>query len=421
MAYSKITKSTLNIGTISETLKRSQTDFSVISSKNTFRLANLCTHNNINKWAKYKPIHHSGLTPLPDDARTDRAGDGEFYGVNVRIANLDMHGLHGVTFDYNRPKGDSTSPFRLSDFVSRDGRIGYYHLAKPDVCGSVSWQPNSHQLYMDGGENTDNIQVSFATQTDNLLCISFAEILGVASIGDLYPIVMIDDYAVALKVKDDFGNYTAAPLSKTGLRLAGLNRDFKDGTRPSDFPAKPSLGRKDVTMSVGLVSEVKNIYLGYDLNYWTYIKSMATSGFAVGVPSDPGVQDDGLCGMAVTLVTANYNRAVSVEVILASATGFSVSCKKKYSDVPMDEFVLPDSNIYTITVTRNAGSGKTVASHSVTAQVSSSDIFIVNSFDFSEFGILGDMSGSYSLLISVSGSYSGVSNTVGTGSYSSTL
>ena len=149
---------------------------------------------------------------------------------------------------------------------------------------------------------------------------------------------------------------------------------------------------------------------------------MAASGFAVGGPSDPGVQDDGLCGMAVTLVTANYNKAVSAEVILASSTGFSVACRKKYSDVTMDEFILPDSNIYTITVTPKTSSGNmTAVSHRVTAQVSSSDIYTINSFDFSEFGIIGGMSGSYSLSISVSGSYSGVSDIVGTGSFSSTL
>ena len=52
MAASKITKTNLNIGAISETLKCSQSDMTQISSRNTFDLGRLCTHTNINKWAK---------------------------------------------------------------------------------------------------------------------------------------------------------------------------------------------------------------------------------------------------------------------------------------------------------------------------------------------------------------------------------
>ena len=140
MAASKITKINLNIGAISETLKCSQSDMSQISSRNTFDLGRLCTHANINKWAKYKPIHHSGLQILSESARTDRQGDGEYYGVKIRM-DSDMSSLHNVTFAYNRPKGGASSPYRLSDFINEAGTAGYNHLAQPSVYGSVAWQP----------------------------------------------------------------------------------------------------------------------------------------------------------------------------------------------------------------------------------------------------------------------------------------
>ena len=432
MAQSKITKTNLNIGAISETLKCSQSDMTQISSRNTFDLGRLCTHTNINKWAKYKPIHHSGLQILSESARTDRQGDGEYYGVKIRMDSMGMSSLHNVTFAYNRPKGGASSPYRLSDFINEAGTAGYNHLAKPSVYGSVAWQPQDKQLYLDGGESSDDIQVTFGTNTDDSLSIDFASLLdasGSIKVSSLYPIVMVDDYAIALKVKNDLGGYAAMPLGSGGLRVAGFHRDRPtsgsggtsssesgSGSLPSEFPTNTSNGKKAVTMSVGLIKEIVNTNLGYNLNKWTYIKDVMLSGFSIGVPS---LNDDGLCGMAVTLVAKNYNKALKVEVGLASDKGFSVTCSIKYSDdVSISDFVLSDDNKYTISVTMRQGDNETTYSQVATAQVTSSSFFLIREFNFSSFGIQGSVTGSYTLNISVIGTYSGVSEQVGTGHYS---
>ena len=425
MAASKITKANLNIGAISETLKCSQSDMTQISSRNTFDLGRLCTHSNINKWAKYKPIHHSGLQILTESARTDRQGDGEYYGVMIRMDSMAMSSLHNVTFAYNRPKGGASSPYRLSDFINEAGTAGYNHLAKPSVYGSVSWQPQDKQLYLDGGASSDDIQVTFGTYSDSL-SIDFASLLGVA-VSSLYPIVMVDDYAIALKAKNDLGGYAAMPLGSGGLRVAGFHRDRPtsgsggtsssesgSGSLPSEFPTNTSNGKKAVTMSVGLIKEIVNTNLGFNLNNWTYVKDVMLSGFAVGVPS---LNDDGLCGMAVTLVAKNYNKALKAVVELASDTGFSVSCSIKYTDVSISDFVLSDDNKYTISVTMRQGDNESTYSQVATAQVASS-FFLIKEFNFSSFGIIGSVTGSYTLNISVFGTYSDVEEQVGTGHYS---
>ena len=430
MAASKITKSNLNIGAISETLKCSQSDMSQISSRNTFDLGRLCTHTNINKWAKYKPIHHSGLQILSESARTDRQGDGEYYGVKIRMDSMGMSSLHNVTFAYNRPKGGASSPYRLSDFINEAGTAGYNHLAKPSVYGSVSWQPQYKQLYLDGGASSDDIQVTFGTNVDDSLSIDFASLLdasGSIKVSSLYPIVMVDDYAIALKVKNDLGGYAAMPLGSGGLRVAGFHRDRPtsgsggtsssesgSGSLPSDFPTNTSNGTKAVTMSVGLVKEVVNTNLGYNLNNWTKVGGVMLSGFSIGVPS---LNDDGLCGMAVTLVAKNYNKALKAVVELASDTGFSVSCSIKYTDVSIRDFVLSDDNKYTISVTMTQGDNNSTYSQVATAQVASS-FFLIKEFNFSSFGIIGSVTGAYTLNISVFGTYSGVKEQVGTGHFS---
>lgn len=431
MAASKITKTNLNIGAISETLKCSQSDMTQISSRNTFDLGRLCTHTNINKWAKYKPIHHSGLQILSESARTDRQGDGEYYGVKIRMDSMGMSSLHNVTFAYNRPKGGASSPYRLSDFINEAGTAGYNHLAKPSVYGSVAWQPQDKQLYLDGGESSDDIQVTFGTNTDDSLSIDFASLLNLEDgkdVTSLYPIVMVDDYAIALKVKNDLGGYAALPLVSGGLRVAGFHRDRPtsgsggtsssesgSGSLPSEFPTNTSNGKKAVTMSVGLIKEIVNTNLGYNLNQWTYVKDVMLSGFSVGVPS---LNDDGLCGMAVTLVAKNYNKALKAVVELASDTGFSVSCSIKYTDVSISDFVLSDDNKYTISVTMRLGDNDSIYSQVATAQVTSSKFFLISQFNFRSFGIMGSVTGSYTLNISVFGTYSGVKEQVGTGHFS---
>lgn len=399
-----------------------------ISSRNTFDLGRLCTHTNINKWAKYKPIHHSGLQILSESARTDRQGDGEYYGVKIRMGSMDMSSLHKWTFAYNRPKGGASSPYRLSDFINENGTAGYNHLAKPSVYGSVSWQPQYKQLYLDGGESSDDIQVTFGTNSDSL-SIDFASLLNLKDgVKSLYPIVMVDDYAIALKVKNDLGGYAALPLGSGGLRVAGFHRDRPtsgsggisssesgSGSLPSDFPTITSTGKKTVMMSVGLVKDIVNTSLGYNLNKWTKVGGAVLSDYPVGVPS---LNDDGLCGMAVTLVSKNYNKALKVEVKLASDKGFSVQCFIKYTDVSISDFILSDDNKYTISVTMTYGGvDMPTYSQEAIAQVASS-FFLTSPFDFSSFDIIGSVTGAYTLNISVFGTYSGVKEQVGTGYYS---
>ena len=430
MAASKITKTNLNIGAISETLKCSQSDMTQISSRNTFDLGRLCTHTNINKWAKYKPIHHSGLQILSESARTDRQGDGEYYGVKIRMDSMDMGSLHNVTFAYNRPKGGASSPYRLSDFINEAGTAGYNHLAKPSVYGSVAWQPQDKQLYLDGDASSDDIQVTFGTNVGDSLSIDFASLLNLKDgdgVKSLYPIVMVGKYAIALKVKNDLGGYAALPLGSGGLRVAGFHRDLPtsgsggtsssesgSGSLPSDFPTITSNGKKAVTMSVGLIKEIVNTNLGYNLNNWTMVDGVVLRDFSVGVPS---LNDDGLCGMAVTLVAKNYNKALKAVVELASDTGFSVRCYIKYTDVSISDFVLSDDKKYTISVTMRQGDNNIEHSKVATAQVASS-FFLISQFNFRDFDIMGSVTGAYTLNISVTGTYSGVSEQVGTGHFS---
>lgn len=73
-------------------------------------LGRLCTHLNINKWAKYKPVIHPSTGILTAEQLKSTS-----------------YGIGSADGTYARPTGGANSPFRLSDF------IGYNHDAKPPV------------------------------------------------------------------------------------------------------------------------------------------------------------------------------------------------------------------------------------------------------------------------------------------------
>lgn len=126
-------------------LKRSHVDTDeVVTDYAPVTPGGLCRHENINSWAKYKPVPFSGLlkkdTFLPDGrwATGDDSGGwwfGDGRGV-MSIPTLDgsnedtlIDSLKSAgAWTHIKPTGGNSSPFRLGDF------IGYKHNAQCPVC-----------------------------------------------------------------------------------------------------------------------------------------------------------------------------------------------------------------------------------------------------------------------------------------------
>ena len=144
----------IGVSQLNETLKQSHANSDIVYTQDIYDVGGLCIHQNINKFAKYKPIHHSGLQELTDDDRKDRIRDGEFYGIICRQTNMNLGSLNNATFEYNRPKGGSSSPYRISDFVN------YNHKAKPNVMGKLYWSTTHGEGYFDL-DGDDNVYCDF--------------------------------------------------------------------------------------------------------------------------------------------------------------------------------------------------------------------------------------------------------------------
>lgn len=97
-----------------------QNDISRILSEESSDLKVLCTSKNINKWSRRKPMDLPTIGKLIDDEIR-----GAHYGLTIPLG---IRGCNQPTvWEYARPKGGRTSPYRLGDFD------GYSHEAPAAV------------------------------------------------------------------------------------------------------------------------------------------------------------------------------------------------------------------------------------------------------------------------------------------------
>ena len=140
-------KKPVDIHTVSEVLKLSQTGDQQVSSRNTFDLADLCTHENINMWAKYKPFRSSIMFFRQDGDPTKSDRDDEMRRVNYGIEppgtrdSSDIVSCKNDVWTYLRPRGTVSEPFRLADFIN------YSHNDKPFAVAKESVTVNRYFNY----------------------------------------------------------------------------------------------------------------------------------------------------------------------------------------------------------------------------------------------------------------------------------
>ena len=143
-------KKPVDIHTVSEVLKLSQTGDQQVSSRNTFDLADLCTHENINMWAKYKPFRSSIMFFRQDGDSTKSDRDDEMrrqnYGIQPPDPRLSANIVSCINdvWTYLRPRGKNynyNEPYRLSDFIN------YSHNDKPFAVAKESVAVNRYFDY----------------------------------------------------------------------------------------------------------------------------------------------------------------------------------------------------------------------------------------------------------------------------------
>lgn len=109
-------------------------------------LGNIILTAPINKWAKYKPVRVAAVGIIND---TQRANVNYgiiniptwininkmayfWFGINTTSTNYPEIGDKAKYWDYDKPTGGTSSPFRLADFAKNTG-IGYYREAEAPI------------------------------------------------------------------------------------------------------------------------------------------------------------------------------------------------------------------------------------------------------------------------------------------------
>lgn len=190
-------------------------------------LGTLCTHTNINKWAKYKPVIQPVLMiPRTEPARenafkTQTLGtETLFYGMRGKLnggADSIVTRLHGAYEYVGRPQGGSNSPYRLTDFE------GYNANAQPaKFCQGLS---TSYDKKFDVSLN-----ITFGTNT------SVGAIDPFGDIGNYYLAVLVGKWMRVVSTTQ-IKSLTTATMNKATLFEKFTSLSVEGETRQVTFVA----------------------------------------------------------------------------------------------------------------------------------------------------------------------------------------
>ena len=118
----------------------------------------LCIHPNINKWSKWKSVRYNSLVPITQ-AQLEAVG----FGIKMPIYSNVQAYVDGLTlrpnvlpiWEYEKPAGGTTSPYRLTDFTNYDKNavipFGLFNVTKqasktggsPIITGSIGFVEGS--------------------------------------------------------------------------------------------------------------------------------------------------------------------------------------------------------------------------------------------------------------------------------------
>lgn len=114
---------------------------------NLLTAAALCTHPNINKWAKYKPFRCSTIA-FTQDANNDYMNENGDRNIALKAANYGLKEPQQYTsveytkndteaWSYLKPTGGISSPYRISDFLNYNHAARYPYVFKGDITVSI--------------------------------------------------------------------------------------------------------------------------------------------------------------------------------------------------------------------------------------------------------------------------------------------
>ena len=115
----------------------SMSDVQVVIGSQSTDLGTLCSHTNINKFARFKPVRYPSVG-LITNANRQSVAHGIVFPDVVTVSQITGAAIQDAAandWDYQLPVGGASSPYRLSDFgnVESLNSDGYFHGAVPPI------------------------------------------------------------------------------------------------------------------------------------------------------------------------------------------------------------------------------------------------------------------------------------------------
>ena len=247
----------------------------------THDVGSLCTHDNINKWSKHKPIRYPKVDGLSGNDWRGTISDilqNIMYGLKVGTSGANWKDLHNTNYEYvGRPTGGANAPYRLGDFR------GYDHNARPSLYGIIS---NDEFYYWDvdgnlaiiiendwNNTNTTGINISDLTDDND-----------VYDIEDYYPCVMIGTWVHACYNKMLSTSITGQERVYTTLK----HNEVQYQTFAVDIDEPKLQVEQMQTVSFFLIRQIQDSLI--NLRNWVNIADLAENRSIIGIPECVGLQ-----------------------------------------------------------------------------------------------------------------------------------
>lgn len=183
-------------------------------STNRQDLGELCTHQNINIWAKFKPIYHTGVAALKNSQRHDNSHSVPGYTISwgikkpSSVAWASYINAQGVVqsglWGYDKPTGGTASPYRLTDYaeVNDSGVVtghGYDRNAKPPIQFILPSESTMNVPYTPQSGKSGSILMFMFTFQNGVVgwssntCLSLGDVF--SDVLDYYPTVILTCYS----------------------------------------------------------------------------------------------------------------------------------------------------------------------------------------------------------------------------------
>ena len=150
-------------------------DVNAVLGTNYHELNDFCTSENINKFARYKPVKYPKIEYVTDAMRRSVGHGislpnpvtlaGSIFGQNSDTYNAIMAACE-LDWGYTPPSGGTAGPFRLGDFGNWESRPsqGYYHYAVPPI--QVNY-PRDGWTFLRGSNQNRTLVISIDLDPDD--------------------------------------------------------------------------------------------------------------------------------------------------------------------------------------------------------------------------------------------------------------